>query len=57
MFFPFGQRRMSEARTLRVPEDLREQHIVSLITDPTDRVERSGHIGDMVSRAMLIPSL
>ena len=32
---------------------LREQHIVSLITDPTDGIESSGHIGDLVSRLSL----
>ena len=36
---------------------LREQHIVSLITNTTDRVERSGRIGDEVPRAILITSL
>ena len=36
---------------------LREQHIVSLITYTTDGVERSGHIGDLVPRAILVASL
>ena len=36
---------------------LREQHIVSLITYTTDRVERSGHVGDLVPRAILVTNL
>ena len=55
--------------TLRVPEEttfsdqshdsscLREQHIVSLITYTADGVEKSGHICDLVPRAILVTSL
>ena len=36
---------------------LREQHIVSLIAYTSDGVERSGHIGDLVSRSEYIVSV
>ena len=40
------------------PSSLREDHIVpSLVTDPTGRVETSGDIGDLVSRAIPVTSL
>ena len=36
---------------------LREQHIVALITHTADGVERSGHICDLVPRAILVTCL
>ena len=39
------------------PSSLREQHIVSLIIYTIDGVERSGHVGDLVPRAILVTSL